>query len=147
MEQALYTLLEQLSSPLVFYKALSGCVDQCLSFVLFLLVLSVLQFTTFWLPFGIFKLFLVIKWANMRIDWPLANMRRLTFGKNEDRLTFGKHEDRLTFYKHEDRLTFGKHEDRLTFYKLLFYTLESVYVINEHIKCHINECHKKNYMW
>jgi hypothetical protein len=25
--------------------------------------------------------------------------------------------------------------------------LESVYVINEHIKCHINECHKKNYMW
>jgi hypothetical protein len=24
--------------------------------------------------------------------------------------------------------------------------LESVYVINEHIKCHINECHKKNYM-
>jgi hypothetical protein len=30
-----------------FYKApISGCVDQCLSFVLFLLVLSVLQFTT-----------------------------------------------------------------------------------------------------
>jgi hypothetical protein len=31
-----------------FYKApISGCVDQCLFFVLFLLVLSVLQFTTF----------------------------------------------------------------------------------------------------
>ena len=66
MEQELITLLKLLSSPPDFSvgrvtRSLALCVCfvcRFLSFILLVIVLSVLQFTTSGYPFGIFKLFL-----------------------------------------------------------------------------------------
>ena len=62
VEQELLTLPEHLSSPPVFSRVLKlyicVCfVDRCLSFFRLAIVLSVLRFTDFYYPFGIFKLF------------------------------------------------------------------------------------------
>ena len=85
MEQELLTLLEHLSSPLVFSgvrvtRSLVLCVcfvDRCLSFCTFFLLAIVLyvflQFTDSDYPFGIFKLFLTIY---------MCVIRRVSYKKN-----------------------------------------------------------------